>query len=32
VDIGSSFLLSELGAAFLYAQLECIDNLFKFRK
>ncbi len=32
VDIGSSFLLSELGAAFLYAQLERIKDIQNKRK
>jgi dTDP-4-amino-4,6-dideoxygalactose transaminase len=32
VDIGSSFLPSELAAAFLYAQLECLDNIQTKRK
>jgi dTDP-4-amino-4,6-dideoxygalactose transaminase len=32
VDIGSSFLPSELAAAFLYAQLECLDNIQTRRK
>lgn len=32
VDIGSSFLPSELTAAFLYAQIECIDDIQKTRK
>lgn len=27
MDVGSSFLPSEITAAFLYAQLECIDNI-----
>ncbi|GAA4268003.1 dTDP-4-amino-4,6-dideoxygalactose transaminase [Hyunsoonleella aestuarii] len=32
VDIGSSFLPSEVVSAFLYAQLECLDDLQKKRK
>ena len=32
LDIGSSFLPSELAAAFLYAQLECLDNIQTRRK
>ncbi|NEO17777.1 dTDP-4-amino-4,6-dideoxygalactose transaminase, partial [Moorena sp. SIO3E8] len=32
VDIGSSFLPSEITAAFLYAQLECIEELQENRK
>ncbi len=32
VDIGSSFLPSEITSAFLYAQLECIDDIQKKRK
>ena len=32
VDIGSSFLPSEITAAFLFAQLECIDELQEKRK
>jgi dTDP-4-amino-4,6-dideoxygalactose transaminase len=32
VDIGSSFLPSEVTAAFLYAQLECLDLIQKRRK
>jgi len=32
VDIGSSFLMSDLLAAFLYAQLECLDDVQKKRK
>ena len=32
VDIGSSFLPSELAATFLYAQLECLDNIQTRRK
>lgn len=32
VDIGSSFLPSEITAAFLYAQLECIDELQEIRQ
>lgn len=31
VDLGSSYGLSELGAAFLWAQLECADRLFEER-
>jgi dTDP-4-amino-4,6-dideoxygalactose transaminase len=32
VDIGSSFLPSEITAAFLYAQLECLDDIQTMRK
>jgi dTDP-4-amino-4,6-dideoxygalactose transaminase len=32
VDIGSSFLMADLLAAFLYAQLECIDDVQEKRK
>ncbi|MEZ4959437.1 MAG: dTDP-4-amino-4,6-dideoxygalactose transaminase [Saprospiraceae bacterium] len=32
VDIGSSFLPSELNAAFLYAQLECLEDIQQKRK
>jgi dTDP-4-amino-4,6-dideoxygalactose transaminase len=32
MDIGSSFLPSEIIAAFLYAQLECIENIQSIRK
>jgi dTDP-4-amino-4,6-dideoxygalactose transaminase len=32
IDIGSSYLPSELTAAFLYAQLECIDSIQERRK
>ena len=32
VDIGSSFLPSEINAAFLFAQLECIDDIQEKRK
>ena len=32
VDIGSSFLPSELAAAFLYAQLECLEDIQSKRK
>lgn len=32
VDIGSSFLLSDVSASFLYAQLECLDEIKEKRK
>lgn len=32
VDIGSSFLPSDINAAFLYAQLECLENIQNRRK
>jgi len=32
VDIGSSFVLSELNAAYLYGQLECKDEILKKRR
>jgi dTDP-4-amino-4,6-dideoxygalactose transaminase len=32
IDVGSSFLPSEITAAFLYAQLQCIDDIMKKRR
>ena len=32
IDIGSSYLLSDINAAYLYPQIEDIDNIINYRK